>query len=137
MLDFATGFDDEDHTVALFKRGKYCGAISKTNHAVLKFRDPIYLSVRELAMSYAHEYYLYDGRKSLRAYSAPFDLSKYAPEKWITSGESLDWLMEKVSHSHYFPVIPNNFERHLRRASNVELRALEIIDFPDPRKNQR
>lgn len=137
LMDFATAYDDEDHTVALFKRGKYWGAISKTNHAVLKFRDPIYVSPRELAMSYFHEYYLWDGRKSLRGYSKPFDLSKYVPEKWITSGESLDWLMEKVSHSRYFPVIPKNFERHLRRASNVELRALEIIDFPDPRKNQR
>lgn len=134
LLDFATGFDDEDHTVALFKRGKYWGAISKTNHAVLKFRDPMYLSVRELAMSYAHEYYLYDGRKSLRAYSAPFELSKYAPQKWITSGESLDWLMETVSRSRYFPVIPKNFERHLRRASKVELRALEIVEWEKPPK---
>lgn len=134
VMDFATAYDDEDHTVALFKRGKYWGAISKTNHAVLKFRDPIYASVRELAMSYAHEYYLWDGRKSLRGYSRPFDLSKYEPQKWITSGESLDWLMEQVSRSHYFPVIPKNFEQHLRRASNVELKALKIIDFADPRK---
>lgn len=136
LLDFATAYDDEDHTVALFKRGKYWGAISKTNHAVLKYRDPIYASVRELAMSYAHEYYLYDGRKSLRAYSKPFDLSKYDPKKWITSGESLDWLMKEVSHSRYFPVVPKNYERFLRRASKVELKALKIIDFPDPRKKK-
>jgi hypothetical protein len=137
LLDFATGFDDEDHTVAIFKRGKYFGAISKTNHAVLKFRDPIYASIRELAMSYFHEYYLWDGRKSLRAYSAPFDLSKYPPEKWITAGESLDWLMALISKTRYFPVVPKNFERQLRRASNVELKALKIIDFPDPRKRPR
>lgn len=136
LMDFATAYDDEDHTVALFKRGKYWGAISKTNHAVLKFRDPIYASPRELAMSYAHEYFMWDGRKSLRAYSKPFDLSKYAPEKWVTSGESLDWLMTEVSHSRYFPVIPKNFERHLRRASKVELEALKTIDFPDPRKRK-
>lgn len=79
---------------------------------------------------------MWDGRKSLRAYSKPFDLSKYEPQKWITTGESLDWLMEEVSRSHYFPVIPKNFERNLRRASNVELRALDIIDFPDPRKKR-
>lgn len=136
LLDFATAYDDEDHTVALFKRGKYWGAISKTNHAVLKFRDPIYASIRELAMSYAHEYYLHDGRKSLRGYSKPFDLSKYPLKKWITSGESLDWLMTEVSHSHYFPVIPRNFERQLRRASSVELKALKITDFADPRKKK-
>lgn len=134
LMDFATAYDDEDHTVALFKKNNRWGAISKTNHAVLKFRDPIYASPRELAMSYFHEYYLWDGRKSLRAYSAPFDLSKYPPEKWITSGESLDWLMATISKSRYFPVVPEKFERQLRRASNVELKALKIVDFPDPRK---
>ena len=134
LLDFATAYDDEDHTVALFKRGKYWGAISKTNHAVLKFRDPIYATVRELAMSYFHEYYLWDGRKSLRGYSVPFDLSKYPPEKWISSGESLDWVMTRISKTRYFPVVPEFFERHLRLATKLELRALKINEFPDPRK---
>jgi hypothetical protein len=137
LMDFATAYDDEDHTVTLFKRGKYWGAISKTNHAVLKFRDPIYSSPRELAMSYFHEYYLWDGRKSLRAYSAPFDLSKYPPEKWITSGESLDWLMDAISNSRYFPVVPRKFERSLRHASKVEMSALSTVDFPDNRKTKR
>ena len=134
LMDFATAYDDEDHTVALFKKNNRWGAISKTNHAVLKFRDPIYLSPRELAMSYFHEYYLWDGRKSLRAYSAPFDLSKHDPEKWITSGESLDWLMDKLSESRYFPVVPEKSVRKLRRASNVELRALKLVEWKDPRK---
>lgn len=149
LMDFATAYDDEDHTIALFKRGskgkQLWGAISKTNHAVLKFRDPIYASPRELAMSYFHEYYMWDGRKSLRGYSRPFDLSKYPTEKWITSGESpvaeqarygasLDWVMARLAKTHYFPVVPEKFERHLRRASKVELQALKIVDFPDPRK---
>jgi hypothetical protein len=133
LMDFATAYDDEDHTVALFKANGYWGAISKTNHAVLKYRDPIYKTPRELAMSYAHEYYLYDGRKSLRAYSAPFDLSKYPPEKWIIAGESLDWLMTALSNTRYFPLAPDKNMRRLRCASKVELKALQIVDFPDPR----
>lgn len=137
LMDFATAYNDEDHTVALFKESRKWGALSKTNHAVLKFRDPIYSSTRELAMSFFHEYYLWDGRKSLRAYSLPFDVSKYAPETWITSHGSLDWLMQAVSKTRYFPVVPKNFERRLRRASKVELEALRIVDFPDPRKNLR
>ena len=62
---------DNDHVVALFKeRGKW-GAISKTNHAVLRYREPVYLTVRELAMSYFHEYFLDNGLKTLREYSVP------------------------------------------------------------------
>jgi hypothetical protein len=133
LMDFATAYDDEDHTVALFMRGTYWGAISKINHAVLKFRDPVYASPRELAMSYFHEYYVWDGRKSLRGYSKPFDLAKYPPEKWCTAGESLDWLIRVLSKTHYFPVVPENYERHLRRASKIELKALKIVEYPDAR----
>ena len=136
IMDFATTYDDEDHTVALFTSNNRWGAISKTNHAVLKYRDAVYATPRELAMSYFHEYYLWDGRKSLRAYSAPFDLSRYAPEKWIM-GESLDWLMARVAKSRYFPVAPEKNTRRLRRASRVELEALKVIDFPDPRRTKR
>lgn len=134
LMDFATAYDDEDHTIALFKKNEYWGAISKTNHAVLKYRDPVYRTPRELAMSYFHEYYLWDGRKSLRAYSAPFDLSKYPLEKWILAGESLDWLMSDLAQSTYFPLVPKGSERQLRKASAVELRSLAITQFPDPRQ---
>src|SRR3989344_2594968 len=73
LMDFQTIPDDEDHVVTLFKQNGYWGAISKTNHAILRYREPIYKSPRELAMSYFNEYTMYDGRKSMRAYSAPFD----------------------------------------------------------------
>jgi hypothetical protein len=135
IIDLATAYDDEDHAIALFKRGKYWGAISKTNHSILKFRDPLYHTPRELAMSYFHEYYLDDGRKSLRAYSAPFDLTRYAPEKWLL-GESLEWLLVAIAKSRYFPVVPDNFERHLRRASHLELQALKVVAVVDPRNKR-
>lgn len=48
---------DDDHVVALYKRNNYWGAISKTNHATLRFRDPVYRNLRELALSYFHEYF--------------------------------------------------------------------------------
>ena len=133
LMDFGTAYDDEDHTVALFKENGLWGAISKTNHAVLKYRDAVYRSPRELAMSYFHEYYMWDGRKSLRGYSRPFDLSMFPPEKWIISVGDLDWLMSALARSRYFPVSPKNNHR-LRRASGIELRALAITEWPDPRK---
>ena len=67
MLDLKS-FHDDDHVVAVFREGRHWGAISKTNHGVLRYREPIYKSIRELAMSYFHEYFLNDGRKTF----APF-----------------------------------------------------------------
>ena len=72
LMDFQTVQNDEDHVIALFEeRGKW-GAISKTNHAPLRYRDPIYKTPYELGMSYFHEYFLWDGKKSLKKFSKPF-----------------------------------------------------------------
>jgi hypothetical protein len=68
----------DDHTVALYKVNSYWGAISKTNHATLRFRDPVYKTIRELALSYFHEYFdLKTGKKILESYSEPFDMKKF------------------------------------------------------------
>ena len=79
LLDLRSTSDDLDHVVALFRQFGCWGAISKTNHAVLRYREPVYRSVRELALSYFHEYFLDNGKKTLREYSAPVDLRYFYP----------------------------------------------------------
>ena len=83
LLDLETTLKDESHVVALFKEGRYWGAVSKTNHSVLRFRDPVYKSIRELAMSYFNEYFLDSGEKTLRSYSKkPLDLLEFEDD-WL------------------------------------------------------
>lgn len=133
LMDFITAYDDEDHTIALFREGKYWGALSKTNHAVLKYRDPVYTSPRELAMSYFHEYYELNGKKSMRHFSKPFDLSRYPVERWITSEKDLDWLMDDIGRTNYYPAVPKKALRKLRPVSALELRALQLSEWKKPR----
>ena len=65
-LSARMGKGDVDHVIALYKRGGAWGAVSKTNHAVLRFRDPIYRTLRELAASYFNEWFLLpSGEKTL------------------------------------------------------------------------
>lgn len=137
LLDFQTLPVDEDHVVALFSESGRWGAISKTNHNILRYRDPVYESVRELAMSYFHEYFLWSGKKSMRAYSAPFDLSKYAPERWVTTEENLQWLTQKLDDSKHFAVAPADAMRKLRNVSNIELKTLEIPEWKPPKGFKR
>jgi hypothetical protein len=80
---------DDDHVVAVWKQFGCFGAISKTTHAVLRFREPVYETVRELALSYFHEYFLNNGQKTLREYSDIFDLSHFDRLNWRTTPESL------------------------------------------------
>ena len=123
LMDFQTIDDDEDHVVALFKQRGRWGAISKTNHAVLRYRDPVYASPRELAMSYFHEYFAPSGKKSLKAYSAPFDVSRFAPKRWLIADEHLHWLTGELDHSRHFRTVSHTILRTLRKAACVEIDA--------------
>jgi hypothetical protein len=141
LMDLRTTHPYEDHVVALFSAEggsasggrKLWGAISKTNHVILRYREPVYRSVRELAMSYFHEYVESDGKKSLREYSTAFDLSRYAPAKWVTAEENLQWLVDALDASHHSPIAPEKNMRRLRRAAPIEIRAGNLVEWKVPR----
>lgn len=137
LLDIQALASDQDHVVALFKQHGLWGAISKTNHSILRWRDPIYRSPRELAMSYAHEYCLPGGKKSMLAFSRRFSLTRYAPKRWLIAEGDLDWLLETLDDSPHVPVAPKRVLRARRRSSPIELRAQNNeVEWPDPRKRK-
>jgi len=129
LLDFQAAYDDEDHVVTLFRANGHWGAISKTNHPGLRYRDPVHGSIRSLAASYFHEYYMWDGRKSLRSFSKPFDLARYAPENWITAEADLDRLVHALDTSVHVPIIPKGNLRMLRPASAFEIHASAAVEW--------
>ena len=130
LLDLKTVRPDFDHVVALFKKDGYWGAISKTNHAVLRYREPVYKSIRELAMSYFHEYFLKDGRKTLRSFSKPFDLSKAAFDiDWLTGKENLANLAHKLDRSPHTKILSPKQIRNLRKADKIEIKSGEIVEY--------
>jgi hypothetical protein len=129
LLDFQAAFDDEDHVVALFRANGHWGAISKTNHPGLRYRDPVHQSVRSLVASYFHEYYLWDGRKSLRFFSEPFDLTRFAPQDWVTAPRDLDWLVHALDASAHHPIIPKGNLRKIRPASAFEIHASSAVEW--------
>lgn len=130
LMDLRTVAPYEDHVIALFRVRGLWGAISKTNHAILRYRDPIYRSPRELALSYFHEYVESDGRKSLREYSRVFDLRRLPPERWVTPREDLHSLVEALDAIRHFPIAPERALRSLRKASAFERKAMDIVEWP-------
>lgn len=135
LLDFKTMPEDEDHVVALYKQGGFWGAISKTNHAVLRFRDPIYRTVRELALSYFHEYFMLETRqKTLKSFSRPFSLTRFGT-KWITSEKNLWYIASALDRSPHSPAIPRKNKSLIRRISKIERKAFRITEWT--KKNPR
>lgn len=129
LVDLEANRKDFDHVVAVFKKNGKWGAISKTNHATLRYREPLYNSIRELAMSYFHEYFDHKGRKNLRKYSAPVDLSMFDRKGWMTTEDEVWYIpdyLSKVKHH----VILNKSQIHgLRKADKIEIKAGELVEW--------
>jgi len=128
LLDLVTVNSDLDHVVTLFKYDNCWGAISKTNHIVLRYREPVYKNIRELVMSYFHEYYLPNGLKTLRSFSEPFDLSKLGT-KWITTEENLGGLAHRLDHSPHKRILSFKQEKNLRKVDKIEMKAGDITEW--------
>lgn len=128
LLDLRAAHEDLDHVVTLFKRGGKWGALSKTNHGVLRYREPVYRDVRELAMSYFHEYFLNNGRKTLRSFSKPFDLSKLGTS-WITAKEDLYDLSHELDNSPHTNILTKAQIKKLRLADPVEIKMGRITEY--------
>ncbi len=118
--------NDFDHVITIYKEHGYFGAISKTNHAVLGWRDPVYKSIRELAMSYFHEYFLVkNGEKTLRGYSRLINLNRFG-NSWVDSNKNLFEIAEAISDAKHISVIPKGNKDFIRKATKLERTSASI-----------
>jgi len=121
--------DDVDHIVTIFKRNKHYGAISKTNHFVLRYRDPVYRSVRELAMSYFHEYFLTkNGKKTFIGYTEPINLNRFGT-RWITAEDDLWDIAEQIYDAPITQVVSKENRKILRPACAFEQKVASIQEW--------
>jgi hypothetical protein len=116
-------FNDDDHVIAVFKERGYWGAVAKSNFTTLRFREPVYRSLRELIMSYFDFFFNTAGDKSLRSYSLPLDLTIYNNRHWATTDEDLEYIGDKLEKLHHFPVLDKVMIANLKRVSDTMLRA--------------
>jgi hypothetical protein len=105
---------DDDHLLAVFRQNHLWGAIGKSNYSGLRFREPVYRTIRELVMSYYAHYYNPRGELTLREFSRPISLARFDRIRWMTAEEDLWEIGEyfyTVSHSR---VLPPKIERKRR-----------------------
>jgi hypothetical protein len=136
LLDLKATDRDPDHVVTPFRlRGRW-GAISKTNHAVLRYRDPVYASIRELAMSYFHEYWTGPGIKTMASYSDIFDLRRWKGD-WVVSPQPQWELQYALDASRHHPILDGRRRNLLRRADLIERRAGRLLQWERARSRSR
>ncbi len=129
---------DSDHVITLFaikdNTKKYWGAISKTNHAVLRYRDPIFPSSAEVARSYFHEYVLDSGEKTLQSFSKPLNIFLKFGIDWISQADDLHAIAEYIDASPHSDFVPKSSRKHVRKVGQTEVKGAAIEEWAKERK---
>ncbi len=124
LVQLTSSMDDLDHILAVFRQNGKWGAITKTNYAVLRYREPVYRDIRELAMSFFHEYFIDSGKKTLRSFTAkPLDLRRFDRKKWITSKDELWYIEDALNLSRHVDILNKKTLLVLRKADDIEIEA--------------
>jgi hypothetical protein len=100
---------DDDHVLAVFKQHNCWGAIAKSNFAGLRFREPVYRTLRELAMSYFEHYFNLDREKTLRKYSRPVNLTRFDGIDWMTAEKDLWPIAEYLVEIPHITLLQNGY----------------------------
>ena len=96
LLDLLSDGRDDEHLLALFKADGRWGAIAMSNFSGLRYREPVYASVRELAMSYFEPYYNLARERTLVGYTGPLSLAPFDRMHWTVSDEHLERIAERT-----------------------------------------
>ncbi len=135
LMDMGAAEGDVDHVIALFKRGNHWGAISKSNGAYLRYRDPIFKSLRELALSYFFEY-TKGRKKTLRTYSAAVDLRRVDSELWVTNPHFCSEIVEVLTTAKHFDLVPRGQAKSIRLLDPIEKAAFDLDEYKNPKKKK-
>jgi hypothetical protein len=106
---------DTDHVLAIFKIRGHWGAIAKSNFAGCRYREPVYRTLRELALSYFNTYFNLRGERTLRRYSRPVNLARFDDRDWMTSDKEIWFVAEYLCDIPHRPLLKRGLEKHLTR----------------------
>lgn len=114
VMDLEAVYDD-DHVIALYREHGLWGAIAKSNFAGLRFRAPVYRTLRELALSYFEHYYNLRGQRTLRSYSQAVNLARLDSKRWMTAEDDVWCVPELLIAARHYPIVPDRVARALPR----------------------
>ncbi len=104
---------DSDHVIAIFQENGAWGAIASSNYAGLRYRPPVYRSLRELAMSYFNDYFNKRRQRTLRTYSQPVNLKRFDSKNWMTRKDNVWFIVDHLLEISHTPLLTLKMERSL------------------------
>jgi hypothetical protein len=123
IVDMLPTARDDDHMLAPFQVDGYWGALAKSNFSGLRYREPIFRSLRELVLSYFEDYFNAAGEKTLRAYTVPLNLARFDPQRWQERDETMDTIADALDHIRKVPVLTARMAAGLQPVDPLALAA--------------
>jgi hypothetical protein len=114
---------DTDHVVAIFKVRGHWGAVAKSNFTGCRYREPVYRTLRELAMSYFNIYFNLRFERTLRTYSRPVNLARFDRFNWMTTDKPVWFIAEYLCEIPHIRLLTRAMERNLTRLDPRSVRA--------------
>lgn len=113
---------DTDHVVAIFKVRGHWGAVAKSNFTGCRYREPVYRSLRELAMSYFNIYFNMRFERTLRRYSRPVNLARFDHRNWMTTEKPVWFIAEYLCEIPHIRLLTSSMEKNLTRVDPRSVR---------------
>lgn len=115
--------NDTDHVIAVYRERGYWGAIAMSNYAGLRFREPIYKTLRELSLSYFVSYFNLRREKTLRRFSRPVNLKRFDARDWMTTEEDVWFIPEYLLDIAHTPMLRPWMPKRLHRVDDRQWKA--------------
>jgi hypothetical protein len=131
ILELIPNERDDDHILAIFKKDRHWGAVAQSNFSGLRYREPVYLGLRELVMSFFEDHFNAAGEKTLRAYRGPIDLSAFDRLDWMASDAGLDELSDGMDRYRVRPLLTDGMAASLELVDERSLQAGLLGSNPD------
>ncbi len=123
VVDMLPNGRDDDHMLALFRVDGRLGAVAKSNFSGLRYREPIFRSLRELVLSYFEDYFNAEGEKTLRAYTASLNLARFDRQDWLVRDETMDAVADALGRLRKVTLITPRMAARLQPVDPLSLRA--------------
>lgn len=120
---YMTAVHDDDHLIALYGGAGCWGAVAKSNFTTIRFREPVYRTLRELVMSYFEGYFNVRGERTLRGYTAPLSLQGFDRLNWMCNDKALDQIGDRLDEIRSYRVLAPGMDRKLTRVDSLCRRA--------------
>jgi hypothetical protein len=122
ILDFEAE-NDTDHVIAVYRIKGHWGAIAKSNYSSCRFREPVYRSLRELAMSYFDTYFNLRRQRTMRTFSRPVNLKRFDDQQWMTTEKTIWFIVYYLLEIHHTKLLPRGMAKRLHRVDERTFKA--------------